>query len=338
MINNELINKVAYGFVDEENKSWELNIHRCDWVAGVGLYGMCAAHQKTNSDQILGFLKKWVNMHNDELTKELKVNTMCLFYPYLYLYEATGEERYFAECVRAAEYMMNDAPKTKEGALEHTVIEKGFRFVGQIWADTLFMAVLLIAKMGKYDKKYSDFAKEQLILHLKYLHNDENNLFYHAWNGVEQNHMSAVCWGRANAWIMYSAAEISALLDEKDAKYIAEKYIEPHCISLAKLQRKNGSFGTVLDDETSYDEASATAGIIAGIKFAIEHRLIGADYEPICTKGAEYLLGCINENGGVENVSYGTPVFDTVQKYKDVKCKPSLYGQGLAAAALCINA
>ena len=85
------------------------------------------------------------------------------------VYEITYNEEYLRVCRQLADFIVEKAPITREGGLEHTLTEANGHFSEQMWADTLFMAVLFLAKMGAYDRRYADFAVNQLSIHLQYL-------------------------------------------------------------------------------------------------------------------------------------------------------------------------
>ena len=197
------------------------------------------------------------------------------------------------------------------------------------------MAVIFLAEMGEYDKKYADFAAKQLCIHLECLHDNNTELYFHAWNSIAKNHMSAVRWGRANAWIIYSATEITRILGDFEGLETVKSYVKKHAAALKEIQTQNGAFKTVLDEE-SYEEASATAGVIAGIKQAVQLGMIEKEYLSVFNKGMEYLMDVIAENGEVNEVSFGTPVLKNSEEYKKIICVPTLYGQGLAAIALAL--
>lgn len=332
---SEILKNITVGIADYNNDTWQMNIGRCDWVAGVGLYGFCKAHEKTKNKEILDFLEKWVEKYIDEAAKSPKINTAVLMYTVLYVYRQNGNEKYLDLCKKTADYFLYEAPKTREGALEHTVIEDA-DFSEQVWADTLFMAAIFLAEMGEYDKKYGEFAAKQLLIHLKCLYDKETNLYFHAWNSISQNHMSAVRWGRANAWVIYASAEITRILGDFECTEAVKEYVKKHADALKNLQTSKGAFRTVLDDETSYEEASATAGIIAGIKQAVILGIIEEDYLGIYEKGLDYILSVISQKGEVNEVSFGTPVLKSAEEYKNIICVPTLYGQGLAAIAIAL--
>ena len=332
---HEILKKITVGIADYENKTWEMDLAKCDWVAGVGLYGFCKAHERTGDDEILNFLSDWVERNIDEAIKMPRINTAILMYTVLYVYRQNGNENYLNLCKKIADYFLYEAPKTREGALEHTVIEDA-KFSEQVWADTLFMAVIFLAEMGKYDKKYGDFAAKQLCIHLECLHDNEKDLYFHAWNSIAKNHMSAVRWGRANAWIIYGATEITRILGDFEGAETVKSHVKKHAAALKAIQTQNGAFRTVLDEE-SYEEASATAGLIAGIKQAVQLGIIEKEYLSMFDKGIEYLVGVVAETGEVTEVSFGTPVLKNSEEYKNVICVPTLYGQGLAAIAFALT-
>ena len=195
------------------------------------------------------------------------------------------------------------------------------------------MAVLFLAKMGAYDRRYADFAVNQLKVHLQYLFDEEKKLFYHGWNCELGNHMSAVFWARANAWVIYSAAEMIEILGEFDGYNVVCEYIRKHAYALKQYQREDGGFSTITDDLTSYDEASASAGIIAGIKHSVLLGILPEEYNSVYDKGIMYLRNLISESGEVQHVSSGTPVMADAQAYKKISIRPTLYGQGMAAMA-----
>lgn len=149
--------------------------------------------------------------------------------------------------------------------------------------------------------------------------------------------MSSVRWGRANAWILYSTAEIINIASEFPEKDRIIKALQNHVKALKIVQRKDGGFGTILDDADSYTEISATAGIIAGIKNAINYGLVDPEYHDMYEKGIETVKKAIREDGSVEGVSTGTPIMADADAYKDIPCRTTLYGQGLAITALSLE-
>lgn len=107
--------------------------------------------------------------------------------------------------------------------------------------------------------------------------------------------------------------------------------------ALVKCQDPDsGLWHTILDDPTSYLEASASAGFAYGILKALRLRLIGKEdrYIKTANKAIEGIFKNITDKGELLQVSFGTPVFDDVEEYKMIPLTSMPYGQSLALLAL----
>jgi unsaturated rhamnogalacturonyl hydrolase len=107
--------------------------------------------------------------------------------------------------------------------------------------------------------------------------------------------------------------------------------------ALVKYQDKEtGLWHTILDDPASYLEASCTAGFAYGIMKALRMRLIPKEerYVETARKAINAVLDNITEGGELLKVSFGTPVFDSIEGYKNIPLTSMPYGQSLALLAL----
>lgn len=104
-----------------------------------------------------------------------------------------------------------DCPRTREGALEHTVTE-AVEFPEQVWADTVYMAVLFLARLAGLtgDQELAAAAVQQTLQHLRLLQDPATGLLFHGWNSRAGSHMSAARWARANAWVALAVPDIVA--------------------------------------------------------------------------------------------------------------------------------
>lgn len=329
----------SIGYVnDYSDPTWALNMTYWDWSPGVAVYGIFRAWKATGNPEYYEYMRNWVNglMHKAYGVKT--VNATAPLLTVLGLYEAAGIPDDLKVCIDAADWILEHAPRTREGGFEHTVNEAGPGFSEQIWADTLFMACIFLARLGRItgNPRYWEEAGKQLYIHHKLLKDKKTGVFYHGWNCESQGWMSGALWGRANAWITASTVEI---LEELPVECSGRKEIidslQEQVAALSRLQRPTGMFGTLLDHPDSYDETSATAGIAYGIRRGVRKGYLPKTLMEVVYKAEKAVMNSINEDGGVEGVSTGTPVMPSLEEYKTRERYPILYGQGLALLMLC---
>ena len=107
--------------------------------------------------------------------------------------------------------------------------------------------------------------------------------------------------------------------------------------ALVKYQDpQTGLWHTLIDDPTSYLEASATAGFAYGISKALRMRLIPREqrYISAARRAMDGVISNISEEGELKQTSFGTPVFDDPEEYKKIPLTSMPYGQSLALLAL----
>ncbi len=75
------------------------------------------------------------------------INTVAPLLTLAFLYEETENEQYLKVCEEWAEWLMNKLPRTLEGGFQHITSDSVNE--NELWDDTLFMAVLFLAKMGQ---------------------------------------------------------------------------------------------------------------------------------------------------------------------------------------------
>jgi unsaturated rhamnogalacturonyl hydrolase len=105
--------------------------------------------------------------------------------------------------------------------------------------------------------------------------------------------------------------------------------------ALLPLQTASGAWRTLLDDPSSYEEISATAGIGYGLLKGHRLGLGTSAWRTAGLKALEAVMANIDEAGTVLNVSYGTRMGHDLQFYRDIPIQPTCYGQALAI--LCLS-
>lgn len=323
----------------------DFGIEEWDWPQGVGLYGLNKLQLLLGQNQYMDFFKNWFEANIKKGLPSANINTTAPFLTLADILDKFQNADYEALCLKRAEWLMNELPKTKENGFEHVTTSIGnrnafARHEEQLWIDTLFMAVLFLNKMGhKYNRK--DWIEEsihQVLLHIKYLYDKKAGLFYHGWTFKENNNFGEVFWCRGNSWFTFGIVDfIEDFHGDMDAglrRYLEDTF-KAQVNSLLALQGDSGLWHTVLDDETSYGEVSGTAAIATGILKGIKLGILDASCKIKADKAIEAICRNIGSDGTVLNVSAGTGIGMDKGHYKNIMIAPMAYGQSLALVALC---
>lgn len=304
-----------------------------DWPCGVAYYGISEAYEKTKNEAYLKLLQERIDeLIELGLPKQWTVNTCAMGHCLITLYQTTGDEKYWELVKSKIDYIQNEAIRFGDGVLQHTVSANS-DFPEQAWADTLFMAAYLLLRVGvieKDDEMIKD-ALNQWYWHAKYLQDQKTGYYYHGYNNTTRDHMSGIFWGRANAWAAYTMSKVAGILPQW---YLYPRYMDvagslnEQLAGLKLLQTENGLWRTVLDDPSSYEEISASAGIAA----AMVERGNPLHFKYI-DKAIVGMIENISEDGRVLNVSGGTAIMNDVESYQQISRDwIQGWGQGLALA------
>lgn len=319
--------------VDANPVSWGLDINQWDWNPGVGVTSILAYYEASQKPEVLQFLVDWVARNKHLARKFQHVNVMAPFAIFPGLYRLTGERYYLDTAVEYGDWIVKNSVRTMTGALQH-----GGDLTEEIWADTIFMVVLFLARLARLtgDQGLAAEAARQLLLHLQYLQDPETGVLFHGYFCNEKSHKSSARWTRGNAWITVGTplilSEIKNLI-EVPAE-ITQRY-QQLVDGLLRFQAANGMWHTVMDQPSFYQETSGSSGIACGILKAIHLGLLPKEkYLPAVEKAIAGILTMIGPDGKVASVSGGTPIMNTVEEYSRLSRYPTLYGQGLTLILL----
>lgn len=317
-----------------DDKSW----HVWNWPQGVGLYGIYKYWRLTNDQRALEIINEWFHARIREGAPPKNVNTMAPLLTLAFLYEDTGNRTYLPYLEDWAEWVMHDMPRTKEGGLQHMTY--GPENKNQLWDDTLMMTVLPLAKIGKLLNKpeYLEEAKKQFLIHIKYLTDRKTGLWYHGWTFEGKHNYAEALWARGNCWITIAIPEMIEILELEKGDFLREFLIDTlnrQIEALADYQDESGLWHTLINDPTSYLEASATAGFAYGILKSVHKRYVSQEYKEAAHKAIRGIMAEINQEGALQKVSVGTGMGDTLEFYKGIRTTAMPYGQSLAV--LCLS-
>lgn len=317
-----------------DDKSWT----EWNWPQGVGLYGIWRNYQVTGNPKALATVTDWFDQALAKGTPSKNVNSVTPILTLAYLYELTGEASYLPHLEEWGEWISHGISRTEGNGIQHVTVAEEHE--GQLWADTLVMTVLALAKLGKLLNR-SEWVKDatyQFLIHINYLQDAASGLWYHGWSFLRRDNFSAAHWGRGNCWATIAIPEILGILDLEETDPVRLWLIESfrqQVAALAKLQDPaTGLWHTLLDDSESYVESSATAGFAYGILKGVHEGYLDASYAEVANKAVLGLIAQINENGEVGQVSAGTGIGDDWDYYRTIDVTAMPYGQSLTALAL----
>lgn len=335
---------------DEEAQSGKIardaGIEEWDWPQGVGIYGLMRL-QRAGGDvhRFDSFLKEWFERNVEEGLPSKNINTTAPLLTLVDFCVQWEDPQYEELCIDRAEWLMNGLPKTREGGFQHVTTALGNRDgvtlnEGELWLDTLFMAVLFLARMGvKYDRMdWIEEAERQFLIHIKYLYEKKTGLFYHGWSFQRMDNFGGIFWCRGNSWftfgIMDYIEDFGPDMDKGLKSYLIDTY-RAQVDALIRVQAPSGLWHTVLLEDDSYEEVSGSAAIVTGILKGIRLGILDDSYLPAARRAVCAICENIAADGTVLNVSGGTGMGENAQHYKNIIIAPMAYGQSLTLVALC---
>jgi unsaturated rhamnogalacturonyl hydrolase len=310
-----------------------------DWGAGVALYGLRKAYEKTGNPQIYKFIQGFVdsNMAGGRPIP-FNVNTTAPLLSVLLLYRETRDARYLEFAAGFARWLMEEAPRLLNGALEHTVINDSF--AGQMWVDTVFMAGVFLTELGQLtgEDRYIKEGLRQARLHVETLQDGASGLLYHGYSLSTNDYLSGCLWARGNSWVTIAIPEILGIVEGYDQeKEWFRSAIGRQVKGLAAVQSSKGLWHTILNDPGSYEETSAAAGIVYGMLRLGAMGILEEQELALARKGFQAVIERIAADGTVQQVSAGTGIQSAVEDYNRIPADAIMpWGQGMALMMLSV--
>ncbi|BCH30189.1 glycosyl hydrolase [Mesorhizobium sp. L-8-10] len=309
--------------------SWE-------WPQGVGLYGLIRLWLFTGRDDLRSLVEVWYQARLEAGLPELNVNTTAPMLGLSVLWSKTRDPRWKGPLDDWANRVIRELGRTPEGGFEHHVSDKVND--NELWDDTLYMVALFLASYGQAADRSELIheASRQFLVHTRYLADTHTGLWFHGWTFQGRHNFARARWARGNAWITAGILDLFDLAElAPPVRVFLEGVLVSQVEALLPLQTSSGAWRTLLDDATSYEEISATAGIGYGLLKGHRLGLGNAAWRTAGLRALEAVMNNIAEDGTVLNVSYGTRMGHDLQFYRDIPIQPTGYGQALAI--LCLS-
>ena len=302
-----------------------------EWPQGVGLYGLVQLWQRQRDPALLALIEGWYARRLAEGLPPLNINTTGPMLALSVLWAETRDPRWEGALQAWADRVMAEAPRTAEGGFQHDVSDRVNP--GELWDDTLFMCALFLASYGQAAGRAAlvDEALRQFLLHARYLTDPATGLWFHGWTFEGRHNFARARWARGNAWVTACILDLFELAPvPASVRMFLEGVLTAQVEALLPLQTAAGGWRTLLDDPSSYEETSATAGFAYGLLKAARQGIGRPGWAAAGWHGVGFVLDRIDAGGTVQGVSYGTRMGNDLQFYRDIPIQPTGYGQALA--------
>ncbi|MBU0936380.1 MAG: glycoside hydrolase family 88 protein [Spirochaetes bacterium] len=311
MIEPSYYNK-ATALADFVCRSWD---PKMKWMWGEALLGFALARlddfQGTHKYQ--AFLQAYCDYYVAHPPRMDQSDTIA---PALITYamqKKTGNTAYKALTDRALHYIINE-PRLIGDSVNHLGNSlEGKLYPKSIWVDSLMMFSVFPSLYAREQNKpdLMDIAARQPRTMAKYLMDNDDKLWYHAYWVRQQTHYprSKIFWGRGNGWVIASLPMILENIgDHPERDEIITMFYQTSA-ALLPLQREDGCFETVLNKPgKTYRELSATALIASGWLQGCRMGFLDEKYRAAGKRAFEAVCSALVEtNGGISMPEVSAP-------------------------------
>jgi len=228
------------------------------------------------------------------------------------VYQFDKRKDYMDYLNRVSDYILTKQVRFSDG----TLARNGPRKM-TLWADDLYMSVPYLARMGKLtgDKKYSDFAIQQVEQFNKYIYDSTTGLYFHCFYS-DQNMNGVARWGRCNGWMAMAQTElINNLPADHPKRNDLIKLLLRQIVGYSRFQDSTGMWHQILDKPDSYLESSVTAMFVYAIAKAVNEGWISPRYMRVAQFGWNALTKRVTVDGQVPDICIGTSIEEDILYY-----------------------
>jgi unsaturated rhamnogalacturonyl hydrolase len=196
------------------------------------------------------------------------------------------------------------APRNRLGAIDHLGVSPlRLIFPGSIWTDSLAMLAVFCAQWGAYvgDAELLDFGAAQPGAYAAKLQDSAEGLFRHAYllrldRAVPR---APAFWLRGNGWATLAMVDAAGELPGGHPGLGEIVALLGACArGLARWQREDGGWGTVINDPRSYDETSGAALCAYALAKAVRLRLLPASMQDVAHRARAHVTALLEPAPG----------------------------------------
>jgi unsaturated rhamnogalacturonyl hydrolase len=318
-VDDELVSRAAHLLIKLDWKVWYFGDN-------AGFWGLQAATELTGDGLFSYFGYGLVKAWSARRSPRRKYDQTLPGVECLELAERFGDNRLIEALIDHAEWLCS---RTREDGVYLTDDD----YPRLIWVDTLAVHAPFLAGLGRYDPRYYRRACEFLMPNVKLLQ-DGTGLFCHTYD-VDTRNANGVHWGRGQGWAMAGLFETWKRLPSTFPQRAEIALMLKHNMdSLIRLQRADGHWHTIIDDERSYVEPSVAAFyVLVGCR-ALTCGLISQDHIEHLERAWIAVKSSFSEEGRYVGVSEDTWTGEQ-EYYRSVgRNSFSPWSQGPAVAAM----
>jgi len=271
---------------------------KMNWVWDDGLLGYALAdlNEYLKEDRYLGFLRNYCAVWTKN-NPVIDSTTSCI--PGLityYVYKKVNNQDCRKLTNKIINYLKNE-PLTKEGFITH--FTQQHRHSKSIWIEDLVTLGFFTSLYGQEnnDNDLIELAQNQTILFGKYLVDEQDCLWHHAYNLDKAYHYpkKSIYWSVCNGLAIATLPKIIDNVKDAYAKEEIKKVLKTSVDAIIKTQNNNGSFSILLTKSKWNKDTCGTAFISEGLFHAIRKGYLDKSYLSYALKAYEYCDSKIKE-------------------------------------------
>ena len=142
---------------------------------------------------------------------------------------------------------------------------------GSMWTDDMYMSIPFLCRYYQLSgqEAYLAEACRQALLFQQYFYMPEQGLMSHIFDVTHQK-INKIPWSRGNGWVLFSLSELLLVLPKEHPNRTAlETFFTEMIKGVLQVQGENGLWHQILDDPSTYEEASSTSMFICAFSRGI---------------------------------------------------------------------
>jgi unsaturated rhamnogalacturonyl hydrolase len=277
--------KLAIDLAENYMKKNQAEINQWSWKDAMLLFSFLELYNITKRKSLINYVRRWMDFNIENGYKYTRNEFWFPGVVGLLLYKELKQKSYLKVAEDTVNYLLNEAPKTKDGGISHfNLIECKSP---TLWIDSLFMFGILLCRWSEImnDKRTLLEFRKQILIFSKKLQR-KSGFFLHSWGWIYNRKIAYddeelislpsfrvkqnknIFWGRGNAWATVAIQEylrVKQLFNQNDKQVegILSKQINA---LLAAQNKQKGLWHTILNEpRKTYLETSASALFAYGL-------------------------------------------------------------------------